>query len=96
MDEMAVKLAEVDARSKSNTLRINKLEEEQSVMHSIATSVAVMANEQKNISTKVDDINCKVDKLESVPANRWNSLAEKIIWLAVGGALTYFASLLLK
>ena len=96
MDEMAVKLAEVDARSKSNTLRINKLEEEQSVMHSIATSVAVMANEQKNISTKVDDINCKVDKLESVPANRWNSLAEKIIWLAVGGTLTYFASLLLK
>ena len=39
----AVKLAEVDQRARSNTRRIEKLEEVQDEIRSLATSTAVMA-----------------------------------------------------
>ncbi len=89
MEDLAVKLAETDARSRSNTKRIDKLEERQDALQTIAESVAVMANEQKNITKKVDDIDKKVDGLEQVPANRWNSVVEKIIMVIVAAIVGY-------
>lgn len=93
---LEVKVAEIDQRSKSNTHRIDKLEEGQEVIRSIATSVAVMANEQRNISNKVDNIDEKVDKLESVPASRWNGLIEKILFAVAGGLVAWVLSLIFK
>jgi hypothetical protein len=95
-NELAVKLAEIDERCKANTNRIEKLEIEQETLSSIATSVAVLANEQKSMSKKVDSIDEKVDKLESIPANRWNGLVEKIIYAAAGGIITWIISTFLK
>ncbi len=46
-DELAVKLAEVDARSKSNTHRLDAVEKNSDVLHELVTSVKVMANELK-------------------------------------------------
>ena len=47
-EEQAVRLAEVDARSKSNTHRIDALEKSQEVLNKLATSVEVMATELKH------------------------------------------------
>lgn len=49
--EFAERLAEVEQRSKSNTHRIESVEKSQEALNQIATSVAVMAEQQKNIST---------------------------------------------
>jgi tetrahydromethanopterin S-methyltransferase subunit G len=88
-EELAVKLAETESRSKSNTHRIDALERDQEALNTIATSVAVMANEQKTISKKVEDIDVKVDALETKPAKRWDGLIDNII-LVIAGAIVGF------
>jgi len=87
--EIIIKLTEVDSRSKSNTHRIEKLEEQQEALTSIATSVAVMANEQKTMTRKMNDIDFKVGKLEQVPKNRWNKVVDILIAALMGGAITF-------
>lgn len=84
------RLAEVEARSKSNSHRLDAVEKDQEALKSIATSVAVMAEQQKNISDKVDVIDRKVDTLEAKPGKMWDSVVEKAI-LCMIAALVGFA-----
>ena len=49
-DEMAVKLAEVDARSKSNTHRLDEMDYKVDTLQRLTTAVEVMAAEQKHQS----------------------------------------------
>ncbi len=90
-EEMAVKLAEVDARSKSNTHRLDELGEKVDVLTRLTTAVEVMAAEQKHqsetmaeIKTDVTALGQKVDAIEKKPAKRWDGLVEKIFWGIVG------------
>ncbi len=94
--DLAVRLAEVDERCKTNSSRIDKLEEAHEALYSIATSVAVLANEQKNITEKVDSIDEKVDKLERIPAHRWNGFVDRIIFAVAGGVVAWILSMILK
>lgn len=90
--EFAEKLVEIDQRSKSNTHRLEAVEKNQEALNSIATSVAVMAEQQKNISKKVDDIDSKVGAIESKPAKRWDSMVDKLIAALVGAFLAWLAT----
>lgn len=90
--EFAEKLVEIDQRSKSNTHRLEAVEKNQEALNSIATSVAVMAEQQKNISKKVDDIDNKVDAIESKPAKRWDSMMDKLIAALVGAFLAWLVT----
>ena len=80
-------LQETDDRSRANKRRIDALEEDQKALTQIAKSGAVMANEQKNISSKLDSVDSKVDELEHKPAKRWDSAIEKVL-MSVLAALT--------
>ena len=88
-EEMTERLVEVEQRSKSNTHRLDAVEKNQEALNSIATSVAVMAEQQKNISDKVDTIDAKVDTLEAKPGKRWDSLVDKAVWAFAGAFLTW-------
>ena len=90
--EFAEKLVEIDQRSKSNTHRMEAVEKNQEALNQIATSVAVMAEQQKNISKKVDDIDNKVGAIESKPAKRWDSMMDKLIAALVGAFLAWLAT----
>lgn len=90
--EFAEKLVEIDQRSKSNTHRLEAVEKNQEALNSIATSVAVMAEQQKNISKKVDDIDNKVDAIESKPAKRWDGLVDKLIAVLAGAFLAWLVT----
>ena len=83
----AVKLAEVDQRARSNTRRIEKLEEVQDEIRSLATSTAVMAQRLGEVENHVDEIKTSVKTLEDKPGNRWEKFIEKLIWLIVGGVI---------
>lgn len=83
----AVKLAEVDQRARSNTRRIEKLEEVQDEIRSLATSTAVMAQRLGEVENHVDEIKTSVKTLEGKPGNRWEKFVEKLIWLIVGGVI---------
>lgn len=97
MDEsLAVKLAEVDARSRENVRRIDNLEKSNEALNRLASSVEVMAMEQKHqtesiIEVKVDvaNLGAKVETIESKPGKRWESIVDKCIWAVVGGLIAF-------
>lgn len=91
-EEMTERLVEVEQRSKSNTHRLDAVEKNQEALNSIATSVAVMAEQQKNISDKVDTIDAKVDTLEAKPGKRWDGLVDKLLFAAAGAVLAWLAA----
>ena len=79
--EMAVKLAEVDARSRSNTHRLDDMEEKVDTLNRLATAVEVMATEQRHqtetmveIKTDVAALGQKVDTIEKKPGKRWDGM----------------------
>lgn len=90
--EDAIKLAEVDQRSKSNSHRIDALEKRQDNLDELVQSVAVMANEQEHIKTDVGVIKSDVKSLTEKPVKLWENLVEKLLWLIVGGVAAYFLS----
>lgn len=74
-DGIQAKLAEIEARSKSNTHRINDLEEDNRALHTLATSVEVLATKQDTIESTVQEIKTDVKALKAVPGRsgkRWS------------------------
>ena len=92
-EEMAVKLAETEARSKSNTHRLDHLEKSTEAINRLATSVEVMAKEQKHQTEAIKevktDLSGKVEKIEAEPGNRWKTLVEKVILLVTAAVVGY-------
>lgn len=83
------RLTEVETRSKSNSHRLDKLEESTEAINRLATSMEVMAERQEQVVETVGKLDKKVTLLEEKPAKRWDSLMDKIIW-AVAAALIGF------
>lgn len=83
------RLTEVEARSKSNTKRIDKLEEQTEAINRLATSMAVMAEKQDETTHIVTALDDKVTALEEKPAKRWESIVEKIILGVVAAVVGY-------
>lgn len=101
-EEMAVKLAEVDARSRSNTHRLDELSGKVDVLTRLTTAVEVIASEQKHqnealadIKTDIDNLGEKVDAIEKKPGKRWESVVNKLIYGIVGGIATALAAALI-
>lgn len=90
------RLTEVEQRSKSNAHRLETLEKEQEAIHSMASSLQVMAAEQKHqteaiqsVKTDVGRLEGKVDVLEGKPGKRWDGLVDKLIWGVAGAVLAF-------
>ena len=83
------RLTEVEQRSKSNTHRLEKLEESTEAINRLATSMEVMVNKQEQVAETVDKLDGKVTALEQKPAKRADALVDKIIWAVCAGVITY-------
>ena len=90
------RLTEVEQRSKSNMHRLEKLEKDHDVLHSMAASLEVMANEQKHqtqtisdVKTDVGRLESKVDVLESKPGKRWDGIVDKAIWAVLAAVIAF-------
>lgn len=83
------RLTEVEARSRSNTKRIDKLESQTEAINRLATSMAVMAEKQDETATIVTALDSKVTKLEEKPAKRWEKVVETLL-IALVSALAGF------
>lgn len=100
-EEMAVKLTEVDARSKSNTHRLDEMDEKVDTLQRLTTAVEVMATEQRHqtetmteIKTDLTALGKKVDAIEKKPGKRWDGMVEKFLYGLVGAfAAALFAGL---
>ena len=90
--EEAVKLAEVEQRCKSNTHRLDELEQRQDNLDALATTMSVMANEQDHIKADVGVIKADVKKLTDKPGVLW----DKLVWLVVSGVAGYLLAQIIK
>ena len=84
-DGIQAKIAEIEARSKSNTHRINDLEEDNRALHTLATSVEVLATKQETIESNVQEIKTDVKALKAAPGSKWEALVKAVVTAIVAG-----------
>lgn len=83
------RLSETEARSKSNTKRIDELQGQIDAVNRLATAVEVMATKQENLGESVDKLTVKVEALEAEPAKKWRFVVEKSIYFVVGALIAF-------
>lgn len=83
------RLTKVEDRSKSNTHRIESLEKRQNDTEKLVTSVAIIAEKQKDMEGDVKEMKCDVKKLIEKPAKRWEGVVEKVLYTVVGAVVAY-------
>lgn len=83
------RLTEVEGRSKSNTHRLDKLEESTEAINKLAVSMERMSMKQDTINANVNKLTTKVEALESEPGNRWKFVVEKAIYLIVAAVVGF-------
>ncbi len=83
------RLTQVEQRSKSNTHRLEKLEESTEAINRLATSMEVMVSKQEQVAETVEKLDGKVTALEEKPVKRLDGLLDKIIWAVCGAVLTF-------
>lgn len=81
--EFEHRLTEVEARSKSNKHRLDEVESRQDDLDKLVSTVAVLAEREKNVESNVEEIKDDVKSLKSKPAKRWENLVTQIITILV-------------
>ena len=88
------RLTEVEERAKSNSHRLEDVEKRQDNIVDLVSTVKVLAIREENVESDVKEIKTDVKQLKYKPAQRWESLVEKIILTvaaaAVGFILAHF------
>lgn len=82
-------LIETSERSKSNTKRLNTLEEKVEDIHSLTLAVREMATEMKNMRTDVNKIDARVLAIEDKPSKRMDLIWGYIVSAIIGGLIGY-------
>lgn len=88
-DGMQAKIAEIEARSKSNAHRIDDLEADNKALHQLATSVEVLATKQETIEANVTEIKEDVKSLKALPAGRWEAVVKAVLTAVVAGLVGF-------
>lgn len=89
IEQILIKLQEVADRGVRNEGRIKKLESENAVLHQLATSVAVMAEQMKTMNQNVTTLKSEVAEIKEKPAKRWEAIVTNVICGVVGAVLAY-------
>lgn len=83
--EMEHRITAVEKLAKGNERRIGDLETDNKALLDLSTSVAVMAEQMKTMSSKVDSMDTAVKRLQNVPASRWESFIKAAVTALVAG-----------
>lgn len=89
IETVALKLQETTDRSIRNEGRIKKLESENAVLHELATSVAVMAEQMKTMNGNVSTLANDVEDLKGKPGKRWEDIVSKVIWAVIAAVVAF-------
>ena len=89
LEDLAVKYAEMEARGKSNTHRLDALEKNQKALNELTTSVKVLASEQSTMKTDIGEIKTGLKTLTDKPGKRWEAIVDKAIWLVAGALIAF-------
>lgn len=83
MDDLAVRLSEVDQRGKSNSHRIDDLEKRADTLQELTTSVKLLAANMERMASEQMKQGDRLTALEKQPGERWNSMTRTIFTSAV-------------
>ncbi|MBQ9841629.1 MAG: hypothetical protein IJO42_00790 [Clostridia bacterium] len=83
------RLTQVEERSKSNTKRLNNLEELQGTLTDLVTSVATIAQKQTDMTDDMKEMKAEVKCLAGKPGKRWEAIVEKALTALVAGLVAY-------
>ena len=94
--EMEHRLTEVEARAKSNTHRIDKLEKVTEEIHIMSNTMIQLVEEVKHtnetvssLDQKVEKMDGRVDDMERAPGKEWSN-AKRTVFNTVVGAVIGF------
>lgn len=79
MEDLREKVAHLEEREKSNTHRIDNLENKVEDIHELASSVKLMASEMKAMREDVNSMDNRLKVVEEKPAKNWNNLIKTIV-----------------
>ena len=77
------RLTVLEDRTKTNSQRLDKLEESTEAINRMAISIEKMAMKQDVMNTKVDNLTTDVETLKAEPGKRWKFVVEKAIYFVV-------------
>lgn len=83
------RLTEVEGRAKSNSHRLDKVEERQGELLELTSSVKALAVREENVEADVKEMKSDVKTLLEKPGKKWDSLSEKIV-LTIAAAIIGF------
>ena len=83
--EMEHRITAVEKLAKGNERRIGDLESDNKALLELSTSVAVMAEQMKTMSSKVDSMDTAVKRRQSAPASRWEGFIKAAVTALVAG-----------
>ena len=89
--EISVKLTETEQRAKSNTHRIETLEQQQKDLNKLVTAVEVLAVRQESVEGNVKEIRNAVQSITEKPGKRWEALADRVLYLLLGAVFSLLA-----
>lgn len=83
------KLTETSDRSKSNTKRLDKLEDKVDCLYELTLSVKEIATEMKAMREDMNSMDDRIVAIETKPAKRWDSIVDKFIYTVLGILIAY-------
>ena len=83
------RLTETEARSKSNTKRLDEMEKRQIEFGELVSAVKILADREARMEDDVKEIKENVNEMKEKPGKRWDSLVDKVI-LTIAAALVGF------
>lgn len=86
---IAMKIAEIDSRSKSNTKRLDKLEESTEAINNLVVAVEKIATKQDVMCSDVNKLTSDVECLKAEPGKRWKFVVEKAIYFVVAAVVGF-------
>lgn len=86
------RITEVEERSKTNERRIEEVEKRQDDLDELVSTVKILALREENVESDVKEIKNDVKNLTNKPAQRWDSLVDKVIWAVAGAVVAFMLS----
>lgn len=83
------RLSRVEDRTKSNTHRLDEVEQRQEDMTELVRSVAAIAQKQTDMDVDMKEIKADVKALTGKPGRRWDSVVEKALLTAVAVLISW-------
>lgn len=83
------RLSKVEERAKSNTKRLDEVEERQNNLDDLVASVRVLATREERVEKDVTEIKSDVKSIKEKPGKRWEAIVDKIVWAVLAAVIAF-------